>query len=163
MLSEALFRKRPQTKEDSMKIQDILRHKGNKVEIIDEKQPVSEALRLLVTMKIGALVVINRRTRQVTGIISERDIVRGCYDKSGQVSRALVSELMTREVITCSPEDDINQIMATMTESRIRHLPVLEDGYLKGIVSIGDVVKVLLSETERENRSLKEYLYGAQQ
>lgn len=144
-----------------MKIQDILRYKGNKVQVIDEKQPVSEALRVLVTMKIGALVVINRRTSQVTGIISERDIIRGCHRHEGKVSQVPVSELMTREVITCSPEDDIHQIMATMTESRIRHLPVLDDGYLKGIVSIGDVVKVLMSETERENQSLKEYLYGS--
>ncbi len=149
-----------QSKEDSMKIQEILRSKGPDVRTIDQNQPISEALHILVVMEIGALVVIDRTTSQVSGIISERDIIRGSHQQGERVYRMPVSMLMTREVITCSPEDEIHDIMAVMTHSRIRHLPVLEAGYLRGIVSIGDIVKALLSETEQENRSLKDYLYG---
>ena len=95
------------------------------------------------------------------GIISERDIVRGCHQSLKKLETLPVSELMTRKVIIASLEDDINDIMAIMTEKRIRHIPVMTEGELQGIISIGDVVKSLLQDSEHRIRYLKEYMYGS--
>ncbi len=110
--------------------------------------------------RIGALVVSADDTK-VLGIISERDIVIGLADHGAGFLEMRVDELMTRDVITCAPTDRTGQLMAKMTDRRIRHLPVIDSGALCGIVSIGDVVKVRLDEIESEANALRDYVSGA--
>lgn len=143
-----------------MQLKDILREKGSEVWTVQAKQTVHEALRILVDRKIGALPVLSE-DRHIVGIISERDIIRGCSRDMKHVDALPVSKLMTKNVFVATPEDDIRVIMATMTEKRVRHIPVLENGELRGIVSIGDVVKVLLQDSEHQIKLLKEYMYGS--
>ncbi len=143
-----------------MKLKDILKNKGTKVWTIEANQKIQDALQILFNQKIGALVVIDEK-EHIAGIISERDIVRACYRKSSGLNSTLVSELMTKKVITASSEDNVKDIMQVMTENRIRHIPVVNEGKLDGIVSIGDVVKLLLEDSEHQIRSLKEYIYGS--
>lgn len=122
-----------------MKIQNVLTTKGTQVITIHPEQSIREALHLLVSHNIGALVVIDR-TGQIAGIISERDIIRAAAQDEALFSQP-VHAIMTSPVITGSPEDDLESVAHTMTEKRIRHLPVIDQGRLVGIVSIGDVVK----------------------
>ena len=143
-----------------MKIKDVLRHKGPKVWAVKANDNIHDALQILVNQRIGALLVYDDKGG-IAGIISERDIVRGCYLNSKGLDNTLVSELMTRKVITASPEDKISEIMQVMTDNRVRHLPVLLDDKLEGLVSIGDVVKALLEDSALQIRFLKEYLHGS--
>ena len=106
---------------------------------------------------IGALVVTGDEV-QLLGIISERDIVHGLVERGRDLLDARVGDLMTVDVLTCAPEDRITKLMARMTERRIRHLPVVDDGALCGIVSIGDVVKNRLDEIAAEASALREYV-----
>jgi CBS domain-containing protein len=142
-----------------MKLKDILKVKGSQVWTIQEKQTVRDALHILANQNIGALLVLDEDER-IIGIISERDIIRGCgYNPKG-LTESQVGQLMTREIIIGSPEDEINYIMGVMTENRVRHIPVVADGKLQGIVSIGDVVKSQLEAQQYEIHYLKEYIYG---
>ena len=100
--------------------------------------------------------VVSADGRTVSGIVSERDVVRGLAERGTRILEVPVSELMTRDVISCTPRDTVKQVMAEMTRRRIRHLPVVEDGVLRGIVSIGDVVKNRLEEMETETNVLRE-------
>lgn len=123
-------------------------------------QSVGEAARLLDQRRIGALVVVDDQ-RSLAGILSERDIVRGLSRHGRAVMEMTVGQLMTADVLTCSPEDSIDSLMATMTSNRIRHLPVMENGRLAGIITIGDVVKARLDETTMQVDSLREYVMSA--
>ena len=143
-----------------MKIKDILKVKGSKVWMIKETQTIHDALHLLVSRKIGALLVSDETSRNIVGILSERDIVRGLYEKKAKTEALLVKDLMTKKVLMGSPDDEIGSIMQLMTEKRVRHIPVMHNGVLLGIVSIGDVVKSLLQDSEHQIRHLKDYLYG---
>ncbi len=143
-----------------MRLKDILHAKGSKVWTVKENQTIHEALQILITHKIGALVVMGDR-HKIKGMLSERDIVRGCQQNIKKLDSMQVGDLMTREVITASLNDEIGEIMAVMTEKRVRHIPVLDAGELVGLVSIGDVVKSLLQDSEHQIRFLKEYLYGS--
>ena len=144
-----------------MKIKDILAVKGDKVTTIKANQSIREALNLLVAAKIGSLVVLSPKTGTVAGILSERDIIRGLAQATKPEWMTIpVSDLMTRKIIICTPADEIERIMSVMTERRIRHIPVMEGDRLKGIISIGDVVKALMKHSEHEILSLKEYMYG---
>jgi CBS domain-containing protein len=127
-----------------MNIASLLASKGPKVVTIHPQASIREALARLAEHNIGALVVTDERNRPV-GIVSERDIVRGLA-REEQVLARPVSAIMTREVIIGSPQDDLRTVSHTMTEKRIRHLPVMEGGQLVGIVSIGDVVKAQRDE-----------------
>jgi CBS domain-containing protein len=100
--------------------------------------------------------VVSEDARTVLGIVSERDVVRGLADRGPSIMSEPVSAVMTRDVVTCTPRDGVKQLMAEMTRRRIRHLPVLSDGRLCGIVSIGDVVKNRLEEMETETNVLRE-------
>jgi CBS domain-containing protein len=122
-----------------MKVQTILATKGTKVITIRPEQTIRDAARLLAEHNIGALVVVNE-ARQPIGIISERDIIRSAAKHEDAFSQ-LVSQLMTKDVITGLPQDDVMSAAHTMTENRFRHLPIMERGELVGIVSIGDIVK----------------------
>ena len=143
-----------------MNVDAILRSKGNKVETIRPSISVADAVALLKTRRIGALVVSDDGTR-VDGILSERDIVHALAGRGAGVLDAKVGELMTHRVVTCAPEDSIEELMNRMTEGRFRHMPVVRDGRLCGIISIGDVVKNRLDEVEYEANSLKSFITSA--
>lgn len=123
-------------------------------------QKVGEAAKLLDQRRIGALVVVDDQ-RALAGILSERDIVRGLSRHGQAVLDMQVGQLMTADVLTCTPDDSIDSLMSTMTSNRIRHLPVLEGGRLAGIITIGDVVKARLEETTMQVDSLREYVMNA--
>jgi len=140
-----------------MNVASILKHKGRECATIAQDQPVKEAVRLLAEKKIGALVVVDG-AGDIAGIVSERDIVANLADGSAELLAAPVSRVMTRDVFTCAPTDTTDQLMAQMTDSRIRHLPVKENGKLAGIISIGDVVKWRIAEVESRAEALREYI-----
>ncbi len=142
-----------------MLVRDILRKKGSHVVTIEAHRSVQDAIRSLVENNIGALLV-TAPDDQLVGIFTERDILREAAVRPGQLSETLVGDVMTRSVVIGVPEDTIEYVMGIMTQNRIRHLPVLEEDELVGIVSIGDVVNAQLRETEFENRLLKDYIHG---
>lgn len=140
-----------------MLLREILRSKGSDVVTIRPEATAHEAMRELVRHNIGALVVFDGTLR---GIVSERDLLRaGAEDPQG-LARARVNDLMTRDVVTARPDAELREVMDTMTERRIRHLPVVEGGELRGIISIGDVVNALRRTTEAENQHLHAYIAG---
>ena len=141
-----------------MLVQHILREKGRDVVTIPGEAMLSEAARLLARRRIGA-VIVRDGEGGVSGILSERDIVRAVALHSVAALGHSVTMHMTREVSTCGEADTVDELMETMTSGRFRHMPVLDDdGRLCGIVSIGDVVKTRIEETVREATSLREYI-----
>jgi CBS domain-containing protein len=140
-----------------MQVRHILRDKGREVVTISADATLSEASRLLARKRIGALVVRDR-DGQLSGILSERDIVRAVAEASVNALPQTVSAHMTRSVETCTESDSVDDLMEVMTNRRLRHLPVIEEGRLCGIVSIGDVVKTRIDETVREANTLREYI-----
>jgi CBS domain-containing protein len=140
-----------------MKVASILKAKGESVETIPPDTTISSAVWDLRVKSIGALVVSEDGTTML-GLISERDVVRGLAEHGAALLGLRVREVMSRSVITCAPEDSITRVMAEMTRHRVRHLPVVEQGRLRGIVSIGDVVKYRLDELEMEANILREAL-----
>lgn len=140
-----------------MKIRDVLRTKGPGVITVAPEVPIQEALRTLVRHNIGALVVSDGSIR---GIVTERDLLRAAADDMPRLATARVRDLMTVDVITATPDADIREVMDTMTERRIRHLPILDGDGLCGIISIGDVVNALRRSVETENRYLHAYIAG---
>ncbi|MBB5518789.1 CBS domain-containing protein [Amphiplicatus metriothermophilus] len=140
-----------------MKVEQILQTKGAAVHSVRDDASVADAVKVLGEKNIGA-VVVKDASGGVAGILSERDIVRRLRAEGAEALNKPVSGCMTAEVITCAPEDTIDDLMVKMTERRIRHVPVMRDGALAGIVSIGDVVKRKIEETEREAAALREYI-----
>jgi CBS domain-containing protein len=143
-----------------MNVETILRSKGNAVATIRPDETVAAAVTALVSGNIGALVA-SEDGEHVDGIISERDIVHALARLGPGLLSLTVAEVMTRPVVTCDPAESVAELMAEMTNRRIRHLPVVHDGRLCGIVSIGDVVKNRLDEIEFEARSLRSFIAGA--
>jgi CBS domain-containing protein len=142
-----------------MLIAQILAGKGGEVVSTRADATIAEVASLLKARRIGAVVVTDA-AGDLRGIISERDLARGLADHGAKLLDMRVSQLMTVDVVTCSPDDGIGQLMHTMTERRFRHLPVIEDGKLIGIISIGDVVKHRLQELEAETHLLQDYISG---
>jgi CBS domain-containing protein len=142
-----------------MNVHSMLSQKGDKVVTARPDTTVLAASRLLKLERIGSI-VISADGLRVQGILSERDIVRGLVDRGPELLDMPVSEIMTRAVTTCSPDDDIQEVMSKMTRGRIRHLPVVENGRLRGIISIGDVVKNRLEDLETETSVLRDYIVG---
>jgi CBS domain-containing protein len=140
-----------------VQISQLLRHKGREVATIDGAESVRTALGVLAEREIGALVV-SSDGRRVEGIVSERDVARGLHTRGAGLLAEPVSSLMTAEVHTCSPHASVTELAQTMTDHRVRHVPVVEDGALIGIVSIGDVVKARLDELEDERKQLVDYI-----
>ena len=140
-----------------MKIRDILKVKGSQVYSVASHRTVQEALALLVQFHVGALLVLDDASHPV-GIISERDVLRECHRRNGELAQMLVRDAMTRELLVGVPEDDLAYTMGIMTHNRVRHLPIVDGGGIVGLVSIGDVVKACLEEAAYENRYLKEYI-----
>jgi CBS domain-containing protein len=110
--------------------------------------------------RIGALLVRDAHGA-VVGIISERDVLRECLHRSGELGRILVTDAMTRDLVVCEPDDEVDYAMAIVTKNRVRHLPVMDGGAVAGMISIGDLVKSSLDAVEYENRYLREYIQRA--
>ena len=139
-----------------MKLSEILRTKGHNVLTIGPRATLAEVVTTMVEHNCGSLVVCDGDA--LVGIITERDILRVCAAETRSLREIIVEERMTRDVITGLASDPISSVMGLMTERRIRHLPVLEDGKLAGLVSIGDVVKAEHSTLSVENQYLKHYI-----
>ena len=144
-----------------MKVASILKAKGMTVATTPPRTSVATAARLLREQHIGALVVSEDGTA-LMGIITERDIVHGLVDRGAALLDLPVSLVMTRAPQTCTPDDDIQTVMSRMTRYRMRHLPVIVEGRLAGIVSIGDVVKYRLDELELETNVLRDAFIARQ-
>lgn len=142
-----------------MLVETILATKGSEVATADSVETVSQAVTRMEGNGIGALVIVDKVGAPV-GILSERDIARGVSRYGADLPETPIASLMTRNLVTCRPEDSAADIMAIMTDRRIRHVPVLREGRLAGIVSIGDVVKVRLGEIEQEAEQLRAYITG---
>jgi len=143
-----------------MIVRAILDSKGSDVTTIAPDKTLADAAHLLSQHKIGAIVVTGADSR-VTGILSERDIVKAVSKHGPEALQVSVASVMTREVVTCSAHDTMNELMTRMTAGRFRHVPVVENGRLAGIISIGDVVKYRLAEMERESSALRDYIATA--
>ena len=142
-----------------MLIRQILAGKGREVVSTRPDATIAEVARLLKAKRIGAVVVTDA-DGALCGIISERDLARGLADHGAELLGMRVRDLMTADVSTCAPDDGIDKLMQQMTEGRFRHLPVIEDGRMIGIISIGDVVKHRLQELENEAHLLHDYISG---
>jgi CBS domain-containing protein len=143
-----------------MSIQSILDHKGSKVVTIKPDTKVGTAAHRLRLEHIGAIIITS--DGHIEGILSERDIVEGLTEHGAAVIDLPVSALMSRNVRTCRPDAEIRDVMQLMTLHRIRHVPVAENGVLRGIVSIGDVVKSRLEDMELETIVLRDYAVAHQ-
>ena len=143
-----------------MSIQSILDHKGSKVVTIAPDTRVAAAAHRLRLEHIGAIIITSGD--HIEGILSERDIVDGLTQHGAAVIDMPVSALMSRNVRTCRPDAEIRDVMRLMTQHRIRHVPVVENGDLRGIVSIGDVVKSRLEDMELETSVLRDYAVAHQ-
>lgn len=142
-----------------MNVKHILERKGNAVTTIPTGATIGEAARTLAEARIGAIVVSDDGNT-INGILSERDIVRVIgMEGPGALTRP-VTEAMTANVITCKPDDRINVLMSMMTQRRIRHLPVTENGKMTGLISIGDVVKERMDEIESDAAAMRDYITG---
>ncbi|MEO6701941.1 MAG: CBS domain-containing protein [Jatrophihabitantaceae bacterium] len=139
-----------------MLISEILRRKGSNVVTAKPDASVAELIGLLGEHQIGAVVVAD--SSGTVGIVSERDVVRRLADVGADVLSQKLSELMSTEVISCGPDDSVDDIGAQMTERRIRHLPVLAEGKLVGIITIGDVVAARIHELEKTRVQLESYI-----
>jgi CBS domain-containing protein len=142
--------------EATMRIADVLRTKGAAVATITPETSVSGLLNELAMNNIGAMVVVS--ADGVVGIVSERDVVRKLHEHGVELLRLPVSAIMTTMVATCSPTDTVDHLTALMTTKRVRHIPVVENERLVGIVSIGDIVKQRREELENEQRALQDYI-----
>ena len=139
-----------------MRISDVLRSKGGTVSTVGPDMTVGELLDGLVARNIGAMVVVG--PAGLVGIVSERDVVRKLHELGVGLLDRPVSEIMTAQVITCTPADSVDSLTALMTTNRVRHVPVIDGGELAGIVSIGDVVKTRMEELQTQQEQLEAYI-----
>jgi CBS domain-containing protein len=141
-----------------MLIQRILSTKGRDVLTVPSTTTIAHAVAAMAEHRIGALVISDDGGQAVDGILSERDIVLALASDGAKVLKRTAADLMTTEVFTCGPDATAEVLMKLMTEQRIRHIPIVVDGKLAGIVSIGDVVKHRLGELETETQALHDYI-----
>jgi CBS domain-containing protein len=140
-----------------MRVADLLRTKGSEVATVPPRVSVTGLLEDLARYNVGALVVVDENGALV-GIVSERDVVRRLNERGAELLTAPVEEIMTTQVFTCGPGEGVDNLAAVMTERRIRHMPVVEDGRLVGLVSIGDVVKSRIEQLESDREQLESYI-----
>lgn len=140
-----------------MFVSDILKAKGTNIVSVSSDQSVGDALALLAQHRIGAVLVLDG-AGGIAGILSERDLVRAMHRHGRAVFDKRVGDLMTSPVVTCTPKDPVAAIEGMMTSQRFRHVPVVEDGKLIGMISIGDVVKTRIQEAEAEVDALRRYI-----
>ncbi|MCK5146761.1 CBS domain-containing protein [bacterium] len=143
-----------------MKVKDILKNKGRDVMSITSGAGLIEAMMKMSEQKVGSLIV--KDGDSISGIITERDLLR-CYQSPGEINNKKVSDYMTPsgKLIIAAPGDNVQYVMAMMTEHRIKHIPVMEEGHLAGMISIGDAVKAMLDQSVQETRRLQDYITGA--
>ncbi|HLS13253.1 MAG TPA: CBS domain-containing protein [Beutenbergiaceae bacterium] len=142
-----------------MRISEVIRRKGEAVITIAPDATVEQLLAILDEHRVGAVIVSADEGASVAGIVSERDVVRELHRDGADVLGRAVSAIMTSGVTTCVPDDDLETLARTMTEKRIRHLPVVVDGQLRAIVSIGDIVKHRIDELQAERDQLVDYVH----
>ncbi len=140
-----------------MHVEGLLRSKGSDVATVTSSATVGVVVASLAERRVGALVVSDDG-RTVAGIVSERDVVRALAEHGNEALDHVVSDIMTREVVTCAMATTVDELSTLMTEGRMRHVPVVVDGALAGIVSIGDVVKSHIRDLEHETQALHEYI-----
>lgn len=140
-----------------MNVASILKSKGRAVSTVRPNATLLDVTKKLASKKIGAIVVVGENGH-VTGIISERDIIRAISERGASALTLMVSEVMTRNVVSCQETSELDELMETMTKGRFRHVPVIEDDALVGIISIGDVVKYHVAEVEMEVSAMRSYL-----
>ena len=145
-----------------MTLREILNTKGSAVHTISPQATLDEVVQKLVKHNCGSLVVCDPGCDdgRMLGIITERDILRACAAHRSELHRVKVADVMTHDVLIGSPNDSVEDTMGLMTKHRIRHLPVIEDSRLQGIISIGDVVKAQHDHLTMENHYLKNYIHG---
>jgi CBS domain-containing protein len=143
-----------------MLVSQIFKDKGDRIVTARPDDTIATAVEILKRERIGAVMVLDA-AGALAGILSERDIVRAMPEHGPGLFDLPVERLMTREVVTCGPEDRVHEIMKNMTAGRFRHMPVKDGGKLVGIISIGDVVKNRLQELETETSQLRDYIVGA--
>jgi CBS domain-containing protein len=142
-----------------MKVRDILKNKGTEVATIGAEETICDAVKTLVEKNIGSLLVQDEKGA-IAGIITERDIVKQCNQCLESFKETKVKDVMTKNLIVASPDDDLDYVENIMTQNRVRHLPIISNQKLEGIISIGDLVNVLRGECKVENRYLKDYISG---
>jgi CBS domain-containing protein len=142
--------------EGLMRIANVLRAKGTVVATVPSGAFVADLLAVMAQSRVGAVVVV--QDDAVVGMVWERDVVRLLHERGTALVGAVVSEIMNADVVGCLPTDDVDDILRTMTDRRIRHLPVVIDGKLSGIVSMGDLVKARISELEADRAYLESYI-----
>ena len=142
-----------------MTVRSILNTKGHQIMSVEPDARLSAAVKLLGEKKIGAVLVMNQS--RIEGILSERDIVRVLGERGAAVLEEPVSNVMTRKVVSCKETDTVAEIMEMMTTGKFRHLPVLDNGKVVGLISIGDVVKWRVREYETEQEALRDYIKTA--
>ena len=142
-----------------MTVRAILDTKGHQVQSVEPGAKLSAAIKILSERRIGAVLVLSQG--RIEGILSERDIVRVLGERGAAVLDEPVSATMTRKVVSCRENDTVSEIMETMTRGKFRHLPVVEDNKVVGLISIGDIVKRRVGEYEREQEALREYIKTA--
>jgi CBS domain-containing protein len=142
-----------------MTVRAILDSKGHQIESVEPDARLSAAIRTLAERKIGAVLVLSQG--RIEGILSERDIVRALGERGAAVLDEPVSAVMTRKVVSCRQADTVAAIMEMMTSGKFRHLPVVEDDRVVGLISIGDIVKWRVREYEAEQEALREYIKTA--
>ena len=140
-----------------MNVAQILKQKGNKVISVSGKDTVFHALEVMKENHIGALLVVEA-SGKISGVLSERDVVRALPEVGGDLMFKPVSSLMTKDVITCTPDHSVEAVLESMTKHRFRHMPVLEGSKVVGVISIGDAVKARIDEAEHEAEALKNYI-----
>ena len=143
-----------------MNVGRILAVKGSSVVTVTTETPIKDVARILKDRRIGSVVISGDGLR-VQGIVSERDIVHRMVEQGAGLLDLPVETIMSRNVVTCTPADTLNDLMSWMTAGRIRHLPVVDSGRLCGMISIGDVVKFRLDEIEHEAAAMCEYIASA--
>lgn len=141
-----------------MSIHSILQKKSSAILTIDRKATVLDAIQKMVGSNVGSILILDGE--ELVGIFTERDLLRLCAWDVTLVGYSTIEEVMTRNVVVASPEDEIEDILATMTERKFRHMPIMDDHTLRGIVSIGDAVKHKLELVMGEVKLLKEYIRG---
>ena len=142
-----------------MTVRAVLESKGSNIVTVEPSATVRTAVQLLSERRIGAVLVM--AGKQIAGILSERDVVRVLGERGAAILDEKVEQVMTRKVVTCHPSDTIAAIMEKMTERKFRHLPVVEESKVVGLISIGDVVKWRVAEYESEQEALRDYIKTA--
>lgn len=140
-----------------MKVKDILATKGSRVVTIEQSTKVFDAMSIFSANRVGSLLVVDKDD-SILGIIAARDVLMAVVNHYDTIKEMNVEQIMTTDLIVCSEDDDIDYVQAVMTESRVRHIPIIAGKELKGLISIGDVVKSQMKKVHVENKYLKDYI-----